>query len=401
MEKAISEILVFLEDDLQSLRGSARIWESGSRFNVPPTVRELRQLLNLQHTIKSTTTHDNRFSFIRNNSENGELVLFDEEVDVPTSDVLFPSSDGTMNAVRIRLVRVVAIAVDTLRGSRFAFNWTLTNLVREGDEIVLLHLSQGSSDVELLDILERRCRSVGVRYTTATFKTSVTQANKNVIMDKVLELKADVLVVGTRGLGPVARKVLGSVSDSAVRTAKCSVVVVRPKRDDLTPQQNGDDSDGSDTESGPTGEEPVRNVVLGLDSSEEAEMALKWAVRTFMKKEGVTFHLLSVLKGRNDSFTMHSAERCRLNSIHSETVLRAGSDAEESIKAFCREVCADFLILGGKKPGFLKKTGVKESTSCHLTHNAGCPVAVIKHITGKEDWEVAEVSEVRRNSLSF
>jgi nucleotide-binding universal stress UspA family protein len=39
---------------------------------------------------------------------------------------------------------------------------------------------------------------------------------------------ADVIVVGSRGLGAVGRFVLGSVSDHVVRHAGCPVLVVRP-----------------------------------------------------------------------------------------------------------------------------------------------------------------------------
>jgi nucleotide-binding universal stress UspA family protein len=41
------------------------------------------------------------------------------------------------------------------------------------------------------------------------------------------ELDADIVVLGSRGLGAVGRVLLGSVSDSVVRHAWCSVLVVR------------------------------------------------------------------------------------------------------------------------------------------------------------------------------
>ena len=41
------------------------------------------------------------------------------------------------------------------------------------------------------------------------------------------ELDADLVVLGSRGLGAVGRVLLGSVSDSVVRHAWCSVLVVR------------------------------------------------------------------------------------------------------------------------------------------------------------------------------
>jgi nucleotide-binding universal stress UspA family protein len=44
------------------------------------------------------------------------------------------------------------------------------------------------------------------------------------------ELQADLIVMGSRGLGGVRRALMGSVSDSVVRHAHCPVLVVRPKK---------------------------------------------------------------------------------------------------------------------------------------------------------------------------
>jgi nucleotide-binding universal stress UspA family protein len=44
------------------------------------------------------------------------------------------------------------------------------------------------------------------------------------------ELGADLIVMGSRGLGGVRRALMGSVSDSVVRHAHCPVLVVRPEK---------------------------------------------------------------------------------------------------------------------------------------------------------------------------
>ena len=44
------------------------------------------------------------------------------------------------------------------------------------------------------------------------------------------ELGADLIVMGSRGLGGVRRALMGSVSDSVVRHAHCPVLVVRPDK---------------------------------------------------------------------------------------------------------------------------------------------------------------------------
>jgi len=50
---------------------------------------------------------------------------------------------------------------------------------------------------------------------------------KHVLLEKIKEVKADLVIVGTRGLGLIAKLVVGSVSDFLVRNAPCPVTVVR------------------------------------------------------------------------------------------------------------------------------------------------------------------------------
>jgi nucleotide-binding universal stress UspA family protein len=49
-----------------------------------------------------------------------------------------------------------------------------------------------------------------------------------IICRRAADIGADVVVVGSRGLGKIEALVLGSVSDAVVRRAPCSVLVVRP-----------------------------------------------------------------------------------------------------------------------------------------------------------------------------
>jgi len=50
------------------------------------------------------------------------------------------------------------------------------------------------------------------------------------IVELASELSAGLIVVGSRGLGPLRRALMGSVSDSVVRHAHCPVLVVRQEK---------------------------------------------------------------------------------------------------------------------------------------------------------------------------
>lgn len=73
--------------------------------------------------------------------------------------------------------------------------------------------------------------------------------------------EADLLVVGARGLGAFRTLLLGSVSQYCAHYAHCPVMIVR-----------------APAERQPVGEERSQKVVVGIDGSRDANVALQWAV---------------------------------------------------------------------------------------------------------------------------
>jgi nucleotide-binding universal stress UspA family protein len=51
------------------------------------------------------------------------------------------------------------------------------------------------------------------------------------IVDWAEEIGADLIVMGSRGVGRVRRALFGSVSNSVVRHAHCPVMVIRPEKE--------------------------------------------------------------------------------------------------------------------------------------------------------------------------
>jgi nucleotide-binding universal stress UspA family protein len=98
----------------------------------------------------------------------------------------------------------------------------------------------------------------------------VTGRPADAILDHAERIGAGLIVVGSRGLGPVKRLLVGSVSESIVHHAKCPVLVVR---------------------GGAKSWPPVR-VVVGEDLSEDAHSAAKLGVTLgkLMKAETLLVH---------------------------------------------------------------------------------------------------------------
>jgi nucleotide-binding universal stress UspA family protein len=77
------------------------------------------------------------------------------------------------------------------------------------------------------------------------------------ILDLAEQIRADLIIAGSRGLGPMKRLLMGSVSEGVVRHAKCQVLVVR----------------------GGPGSWPPARVVIGEDLSEGAHNAARRGAR--------------------------------------------------------------------------------------------------------------------------
>ncbi|CAI7901529.1 unnamed protein product [Closterium sp. NIES-54] len=133
-----------------------------------------------------------------------------------------------------------------------AVRWATEHLLRAGDRVVILHaqsqpdLVQGmvSKDVSLdpetvesirthISNLSRRtlqkCQEICEAHKFSAETRAEIGDARTVICDQAGELNADLLVVGSRGLGLLTRQVLGSVSSYCVHNAPVPVLVVRPE----------------------------------------------------------------------------------------------------------------------------------------------------------------------------
>jgi nucleotide-binding universal stress UspA family protein len=114
-----------------------------------------------------------------------------------------------------------------------------------------LHEGAERAGLERLWELDRRIRIAGG--TVAGAHLRVGEVAEEVV-GLAEELEVDLIVVGTRGRSVIGRALMGSVSDSVVRHARCPVVVVRSQETD--DKSKGDPRPGSP----PWGTRATRNA---------------------------------------------------------------------------------------------------------------------------------------------
>ena len=217
-----------------------------------------------------------------------------------------------------------------------------------GGKVEMMHVAVGHPDSEILHIAE--------------------------------EIGADLVVVGSRGLGLLRRALLGSVSESVVRRAHCSVLVVR-----------GQDRDG--------GYLPGR-VLLAHDGSKGAGEAERIAAE-ISAATGSVLDIVRVLeaelykpspgpeywegweadlegsKRQVEAFLDERARSLREEGVEvGETHLAIG-DPDKEIVRFAEDEHADLIVLGSRGLGRLRRA-LLGSVSDSVVRHAHCPVLVVR-----------------------
>lgn len=154
--------------------------------------------------------------------------------------------------------RIVGVAVDFSACSRKALKWTIDNLIRNGDNLVLVtvqpegHYEEGEMqlweatgspmiplaevadphtmnkygikpDAETLDIVSTASRQKGIIVVMKIFWGDPREK----LCEAVDRTPLSCLVIGNRGLGTLKRAIMGSVSNYVVNNADCPVTVVK------------------------------------------------------------------------------------------------------------------------------------------------------------------------------
>jgi len=194
------------------------------------------------------------------------------------------------------------------------------------------------------------------------------------------EIGAGLVVVGSRGFGPLRRALMGSVSTSVVRHAHCSVLVVREyggsKRDHL----------------------PGR-ILLAIDGSREAQLAARAAVE-ISGAAGSELHLTYAMQA--ERYVPHLGpemwegwqagfERAKQHArswLEGQAELMQGEGAkaaeghlvlgrpDAAIVWLADEIEAGLVVVGSRGHGGMR--ALIGSVSDSVVHHADCPVLVVR-----------------------
>jgi nucleotide-binding universal stress UspA family protein len=178
---------------------------------------------------------------------------------------------------------------------------------------------------------------------------------------------ADLLVVGSRGLGAFRGLLVGSVSQHCARHASCPVLITR-KADETTAQK------------------PSHTIVVGFDGSQGAQRALEWAAAE-ARLSACSLIVASSWSKNGDFVTADEIERCAEEDAgRAAASLRdrwpaidiSVSVVEGRASAVLCDAARDarMLVVGSRGLGGFKGM-LLGSVGLHCLHHALCPVVVV------------------------
>ncbi|MFD8208827.1 universal stress protein [Streptomyces sp. NPDC059695] len=279
--------------------------------------------------------------------------------------------------------RPVTVGVDGSEGSVAAVDWAADEAALRGEGLRLVYATRwaehqlGAMKVSHDDragaaegVLAETERRVGSRQPgLALTADEVEDAPVSVLLAAAAE--AELLVVGSHGLGSVRGFLIGSVGQEVIAEAARPVVLVRP---------------GSEKDGPAPGRNAPGKVVLGLDVNEAKDELLHFAF-DFAGRHAVP---LEIVHTWHDSFVHHAGAaakqeraaaladavrpfRERFPATEVAEVSAPGRAAEHLIDAASD---ARLVVVGRRRAARGAHIG---SVTHAVIHHAPCPVAVVPH----------------------
>ncbi len=120
----------------------------------------------------------------------------------------------------------ILLAVDSSPASEIAVHEVAARPWPPVSAVHVVTVMEGESDPDAIKLVQHavaHLRGRGIEATPVLFSGDP----KTLLLDHALEMRADFVVVGSHGAGAVKRFFLGSIAEDLVRSAPCSVEIVR------------------------------------------------------------------------------------------------------------------------------------------------------------------------------
>lgn len=280
--------------------------------------------------------------------------------------------------------RPITVGVDGSEGSVAALDWAADEAALRGTTLRLVYATrwqQHQLQAVKVSHQDRADEAEGVLALTQQ-RVRARRPDLEVTVDEIEDAPANVLLagasdaellaVGSHGLGSVRGFVVGSVGQEVVADAKRPVVLVRPGYGEAGKAAVGGNGPGK--------------VVLGLDVNEVHDELLEFAF-DFAGRHSAP---LEILHSRHRSFLHHSTAaedpdtqsalsgavspfRARFPAVELTEVAAQGRPAEHLVEA---ATDARLVIVGRRRAAKGSHIG---SVTHAVIHHASCPVAVVPH----------------------
>ena len=287
------------------------------------------------------------------------------------------------------LLRTIVVGVEGSAGAAEALRWAVAEGELHNAEVIAV-TAWGFLDQHQRIVAERFDTSDGQDEALATLRTSITDAvgpalARNVRAEAACDLpprallhaadRADLLVVGARGLGGLRGLLMGSVSQHCLHQTTKPIAIVRARADASPARDN-------------------ELVVVAVDGSPAAQGALRWALMEGRSRKAAVkvihaweFPLASyypVPDTTIDPATYAASSRRLLReALAAENVIDLPDDIEaRSVLGDAATVIleeaqnADLVVVGSRGLGGVMSIALG-SVALRVSQHADCPVVVI------------------------
>ncbi|MDO8506027.1 MAG: universal stress protein [Candidatus Limnocylindria bacterium] len=247
----------------------------------------------------------------------------------------------------------IVFATDGSRGALAAVDFLAALPLSCADELYIVTSPTGSESEAYAVLAE--CRWRFVQRAVPTMTIIRTGAAAEVVEAVAIERAAELIVVGSRGLGAVRGALLGSVARDLARNTSVPVLVVRARR------------------------EAPRHMLVAVDGSTEGHAAIDLVARLPLPS-AARMTLVHILAAPNDDRSSVSvvehAHAAVGDRITDQVVVDRGHIGDEVLRQAIVSA-SDLIVLGAR--GHTQPAGLlNASVADHVLEHAHCAVLVAK-----------------------